>query len=492
MPCDGLILTGLFAALLFLVDLDAELGDQHSDRLRRGSYGVSLYVNLDTQRGVRAVLFLVAMMSLSIFAYRRREFKSVLRLAGIALAANVVHAVIENLSPAKADGTVIEYLSLESHARVPSIEQREAYYMGGWARNRSELLAHLNRTSLLPSTARKLLCADKEVHFHKTTIASLRKILKSSCWRHTNFTGVRDPPRCTGPVRGMDVYVRDALSFYDLSLPGGAPEQSAIWLMGDTGNGPFRSSQTSFPVIMKARAALTGEQKDRMILSPILWRLNNGRHFDWAVNPALYHQTAWDDKKDVLVWRGGSTGHRYSVLRSLLPSLKGRSDVDIGFSELAQKCSSDRGCPGSREMLKKRKTREEILKNKYLLVLPGNDVSSGLKWMMYSNSVVFMSAPKVVSWAMEDWLEPYVHYVPLADNYSDVSSQLDWAKAHQDDVQNISKEATHFMHHLFVSKRARENDERVRQLMVRRYHSLFAEELQTFCNNDTADARWRM
>ena len=103
MPCDGLIPTGLFAALLFLVDLDAELGDQHSDRLRRGSYGVSLYVNLDTQRGVRAVLFLVAMMSLSIFAYRRREFKSVLRLAGIALAANVVHAVIENLSPAKAD-----------------------------------------------------------------------------------------------------------------------------------------------------------------------------------------------------------------------------------------------------------------------------------------------------------------------------------------------------------------------------------------------------
>ena len=54
MPCDGLIPTGLFAALLFLVDLDAELGDQHSDRLRRGSYGVSLYVNLDTQRGVRA------------------------------------------------------------------------------------------------------------------------------------------------------------------------------------------------------------------------------------------------------------------------------------------------------------------------------------------------------------------------------------------------------------------------------------------------------
>jgi hypothetical protein len=41
----------LFAALLFLVDFDAELGDQHSDRLRRGSYGVSLYVNLDTQRG---------------------------------------------------------------------------------------------------------------------------------------------------------------------------------------------------------------------------------------------------------------------------------------------------------------------------------------------------------------------------------------------------------------------------------------------------------
>ena len=58
------------------------------------------------------------------------------------------------------------------------------------------------------------------------------------------------------------------------------------------------------------------------------------------------------------------------------------------------------------------------LKYKYLLSLEGNDVSSSLKWMLYSNSVVFMRNPRIVSWIMEDHLEPYIHYIPLNDDFN--------------------------------------------------------------------------
>ena len=73
----------------------------------------------------------------------------------------------------------------------------------------------------------------------------------------------------------------------------------------------------------------------------------------------------------------------------------------------------------NKEYLKKILTIREQLKYKYILSIEGNDVSSGLKWQLYSNSVVFMRKPKIVSWAMEDKLEPYVHYIPIKDDFSE-------------------------------------------------------------------------
>lgn len=49
--------------------------------------------------------------------------------------------------------------------------------------------------------------------------------------------------------------------------------------------------------------------------------------------------------------------------------------------------------------------------------MEGNDVSSGLKWNLLSNSVVLMPKPTRTSWAMEEFevvgAEPWVHYIPM-------------------------------------------------------------------------------
>ena len=51
-----------------------------------------------------------------------------------------------------------------------------------------------------------------------------------------------------------------------------------------------------------------------------------------------------------------------------------------------------------------------------IVSVEGNDVASGLVWQLLSSSAVLMPPPMVVSWAMEDLLVPWTHYVPLQAN----------------------------------------------------------------------------
>ncbi len=46
-------------------------------------------------------------------------------------------------------------------------------------------------------------------------------------------------------------------------------------------------------------------------------------------------------------------------------------------------------------------------------MLEGNDVASGLKWALLSQSVVMMPPPQHTSWAMEELLQPWVVRVIL-------------------------------------------------------------------------------
>ena len=71
--------------------------------------------------------------------------------------------------------------------------------------------------------------------------------------------------------------------------------------------------------------------------------------------------------------------------------------------------------------------KEQLLAYKGLIILEGNDVSSGLKWAMLSQSVVLMPFPPTFcSYAMEELLEPWVHYIPLDRNLRNVEERVQW------------------------------------------------------------------
>jgi len=135
----------------------------------------------------------------------------------------------------------------------------------------------------------------------------------------------------------------------------------------------------------------------------------------------------WEDKKAVAIWRGQSTGGfekgirstttennlppRHTFVRQYFGADPRRDGVDVGFSGT---------CQGwEREWNAFRKpvvTVDAFLEHKYLISIQGNDVASNVKWVMASNSVLFMPRPNVESWALEGTLVAGVHYVELTWN----------------------------------------------------------------------------
>lgn len=163
----------------------------------------------------------------------------------------------------------------------------------------------------------------------------------------------------------------------------------------------------------------------------ILLPLNTRRH--WRMKQVL-NEESWDSKIESFVWRGVTTGSR--TRREFVHALSG--EFNVRFSGVVQgKKSWIR--PNS-EDLGKHMSRREVLKYKYVLSLPGNDVATNLKWLMMSQSVVVMPRPIVEGFLMEGLLRPYVHYVPL-DSPKDAKSTLKWLRANDAACKTIVRNA---------------------------------------------------
>jgi hypothetical protein len=65
----------------------------------------------------------------------------------------------------------------------------------------------------------------------------------------------------------------------------------------------------------------------------------------------------------------------------------------------------------------------DMTKYRYLVSVEGNDVATNLKWALASGCVVLMPKPRVETFFAEGMLKPYVHYVPISDDTSDLEEK---------------------------------------------------------------------
>jgi hypothetical protein len=88
---------------------------------------------------------------------------------------------------------------------------------------------------------------------------------------------------------------------------------------------------------------------------------------------------------------------------------------------------------------------KDLLQNKFILSVEGNDVATNLKWILYSNSVAFCPPFTINSWIIEENLQPWQHYIPIRHDFSDLPDKVEWAINHPEKCKNISKHGKEYM-----------------------------------------------
>jgi hypothetical protein len=216
----------------------------------------------------------------------------------------------------------------------------------------------------------------------------------------------------------------------------------------------------------------------------IVWLMTLERHFGGMFKVAC-HDVEWHDKLPRIVFRGALTGtgtfspHAAAVdncramLRCRLVYQTSASSSSLINAKLSE---SNRFVPDvvhNVSLVGERLSIAQLLQYKGIIMLEGNDVSSGLKWALASQSVVIMPPPTKTSWAMEELLQPWVHYIPLRPDLADVEQQAQWMVEHDMEARRIAVRGALWMSDLMLHPEAASDQRQVFAEVLQRYRAHF-------------------
>ena len=190
--------------------------------------------------------------------------------------------------------------------------------------------------------------------------------------------------------------------------------------------------------------------------------------------------THWENKNSTLIFRGAISGLHVRgfekgprVQAVTANFIYDNEDIDVGFADHKNQTEY------KKYVKKRNSSMRDQLRYKYILSVPGNDVASGLKWQLASDSVVFMAKPTVISYAMEHLLVPFVHYVPVNDDYTNLMEMVEWARANDDKCKWIAQQATEYMNRLYGTAEADRENKLIARGLASRYIKQFSPTLKT-------------
>jgi len=241
--------------------------------------------------------------------------------------------------------------------------------------------------------------------------------------------------------------------FYRATVRAGMSGSSGVEFFVRFGDKSGATVSGTPPVLGKARRS--GEPESGTCSDPILFKMGRWRHFSWLtyVDEAT-GSPPFGDKRDFAVWRGVTTGpsaayrgeegesHPRASLVTQIDRWDESPILDVGVTRYVQGVPNKWGRKGGM-------SRARLAQHKMIILAEGNDVSSGLKWALLSGSAVLMPAPTIDSWAMETLLQPWVHYIPVLTDFTDLEEKARWCLDHLDHCEAIAKQAAcHMARHL--------------------------------------------
>jgi len=201
------------------------------------------------------------------------------------------------------------------------------------------------------------------------------------------------------------------------------------------------------PTLVKSRPIYDYNQS-------MLFNMNYLRHFADVYN-VEENDMPYEEKRNVLVWRGADTGsgfnnnipYRPVSRQTLVESFWDYpgQEIDIGLSSVSVNSKKYPEQNPFKKYIKPKMKMKDLLQNKFILSVEGNDVATNLKWILYSNSVAFCPPFTINSWILEENLQPWQHYIPIRHDFSDLPDKVEWAINHPEKCKSISRQSKEYI-----------------------------------------------
>jgi hypothetical protein len=162
----------------------------------------------------------------------------------------------------------------------------------------------------------------------------------------------------------------------------------------------------------------------------------------------------WECKLPILFFRGGDSGIKdpsqwanYPRPRLMELSVQHPDLIDAKLNYMHHRqywsYASIRGYLGDFVPIR------ENGRYKYEMDIDGNCAATPrLPLLMHGNSVILKNTTDSILWFYRT-LKPYVHYIPVAEDLSDIFIQLEWAKNHDDECRKISENSRQLAAEIF-------------------------------------------
>lgn len=160
----------------------------------------------------------------------------------------------------------------------------------------------------------------------------------------------------------------------------------------------------------------------------------------------------WTKKKDMAVFRGSNTGIGHAdfnnVRIKLCSMFQSHPYCNVGITSWNSRYRKLCGNPNLLKpvqsiQLSNSLTLEEQSTYKYIIHVQGHTQAFRLSIELAMRSVILLVQGKYSLW-YESKLEPWVHYIPVSEDLSDLDERIQWCLEHDSECELIAKQARAF------------------------------------------------
>lgn len=219
------------------------------------------------------------------------------------------------------------------------------------------------------------------------------------------------------------------------------------WYLADRACEPGEMPLSLGDVPGAAGLAFCANSKLDYLLPDPIYLVRNAYKQEKADTDATW--TQWETRRPVAFWRGSTTGHRQGEDWRTLPRAKlcalaaevGPDMIDAALTQIVQVNDAERAEIEQSGYMQPYVPPESFQGCKYQIDIDGNANSwPGLLLKLYSGSPVLKVASpgNFRQWYYRD-LVPWVNYVPVREDLSDLVERIEWLREHDEQARAIGQ-----------------------------------------------------